>query len=138
MKTKLVLASFIAALSSLAALVPAANAAPDIRLRVDVALPPPAVILVGDRDHDHSRNRHRHDRRFSQNNTHGGDWYDEQRAVRRARNGHSEARGYWKEVVVKTWVPARWEIREDRWGREVRTYRPGYMDHRTRRVWVNG
>src|SRR5687767_532363 len=26
-------------------------------------------------------------------------------------------RGYWKEVQVKTWVPERWVVRTNRWGR---------------------
>ncbi len=142
MKTKFVLASLVAALSGLAALVPSANAAPDIQLRVNLALPPPPVVLVSDRGHGHSRDghrHHRHDRGNSRNQgTYGRDWYDQQREVRQARNGHSEARGYWKEVVVETWVPARWDIRQDRWGREVRTYRPGYMSRRVNRVWVSG
>lgn len=47
------------------------------------------------------------------------------------------ARGYWKEVVVKTWVPERWVVRHDRWGRPVRYSEPGYYTYRTDRVWVD-
>ncbi len=46
------------------------------------------------------------------------------------------ARGYWKDVVVKTWVPERWIVRHDRWGRPARTCEPGYYTYRTDRVWV--
>lgn len=140
MKTKFVLASFVAALSGLAALATSANAAPDIQVRVNVALPPPPVVFVGDRDHgdrdyDRSYNRHRENR--NHRSSRGDDWYDQQRDKRRALNGHSEARGYWKDVVVKRWVPARWEIGYDRHGREVQIHRPGYMAHHTERVWVS-
>lgn len=44
--------------------------------------------------------------------------------------------GYWKEVVVKTWVPERWVSSRDRWGRSVRVCEPGYFSYRTDRVWV--
>jgi hypothetical protein len=47
------------------------------------------------------------------------------------------ARGYWKEVVVKTWVPERWVSSRDRWGRHVRVNEPGYYTYRTDRVWVD-
>jgi hypothetical protein len=49
-----------------------------------------------------------------------------------------EPRGYWKEVVVKTWVPERWVSSRDRWGRHVRVCEPGYFTYRTDRVWVDG
>jgi len=47
-------------------------------------------------------------------------------------------RGYWKEIVVKTWVPERWVTSHDRWGRHVRFCEPGYYTYRTDRVWVEG
>jgi hypothetical protein len=47
-------------------------------------------------------------------------------------------RGYWKDVVVKTWVPERWISSRDRWGRHVRVSEPGYYTYRTDRVWVDG
>lgn len=46
------------------------------------------------------------------------------------------ARGYWKDVTVKTWVPERWVVSRDRWGRPVRHCEPGYYAYRTERVWV--
>lgn len=46
------------------------------------------------------------------------------------------ARGYWKDVAVKTWVPERWVVSRDRWGRPVRHCEPGYYAYRTERVWV--
>lgn len=51
---------------------------------------------------------------------------------------YTPARGYWKDVVVKTWVPERWIVRHDRWGRPYRTCEPGYFAYRTERVWVDG
>ena len=45
-------------------------------------------------------------------------------------------RGYWKEVQVKTWVPERWVVRTNRWGRAERYCEPGYFTYRTDRVWV--
>lgn len=51
---------------------------------------------------------------------------------------YAPARGYWKDVVVKTWVPERWVVRHDRWGRPFRACEPGYFAYRTERVWVDG
>ena len=45
--------------------------------------------------------------------------------------------GRWNEVVVKTWVPERWVLSRDRWGRTVRVCEPGYFTYRTDRVWVD-
>jgi len=46
-------------------------------------------------------------------------------------------RGYWKEIQVKTWVPERWVVRTNRWGRSERYCEPGYYAYRTERVWVD-
>ncbi|MGH7956662.1 MAG: hypothetical protein ACREH8_06595 [Opitutaceae bacterium] len=46
-------------------------------------------------------------------------------------------RGYWKEIQVKTWVPERWFVRTNRWGRAERFCEPGYFTYRTDRVWVD-
>ena len=51
---------------------------------------------------------------------------------------YAPARGYWKDVTVKTWVPERWFMSRDRWGRPVRVCEPGYYTYRTDRVWVDG
>ncbi len=48
------------------------------------------------------------------------------------------ARGYWKEVTVKTWVPERWVVVHNRWGRPERVCEPGHFVYRTDRVWVDG
>lgn len=45
-------------------------------------------------------------------------------------------RGYWQEVEVKTWVPERWVVRHNRWGRAERVCEPGYYTYSTQRVWV--
>ena len=47
-------------------------------------------------------------------------------------------RGYWKDVQVKTWVPERWVVRTNRWGRSERICEPGYYAYTTNRVWVDG
>lgn len=47
------------------------------------------------------------------------------------------SRGYWKEVQVKTWVPERWIVRTNRWGRAERMCEPGYYTYRTDRVWID-
>lgn len=49
---------------------------------------------------------------------------------------YAPARGYWKDVTIKTWVPERWVMGRDRWGRPVRVCEPGYYAYRTDRVWV--
>jgi hypothetical protein len=51
---------------------------------------------------------------------------------------YAPARGYWKEVTVKSWVPERWVMSRDRWGRSVRVCEPGHYTYRTDRVWVDG
>lgn len=51
---------------------------------------------------------------------------------------YAPVRGYWRDVVVKTWVPERWSVRHDRWGRPHRVCEPGYFAYRTERVWVDG
>lgn len=45
-------------------------------------------------------------------------------------------RGYWKDVQVKTWVPERWIVRHNRWGRPERYCEPGYYTYTTQRMWV--
>ncbi|HEX2852143.1 MAG TPA: hypothetical protein VHO24_02815 [Opitutaceae bacterium] len=51
--------------------------------------------------------------------------------------GYNDApRGYWKEVEVKTWVPARWVVTYDRRGREVRSFLKGHYAVHTDRVWI--
>ena len=52
--------------------------------------------------------------------------------------GPSHGRGYWKEIQVKTWVPERWVVRHNRWGRPERHREPGYYTYHTDRVWVDG
>ena len=46
------------------------------------------------------------------------------------------ARGYWKDVTVRTWVPERWTMSRDRWGRPIRVCEPGHYALTTSRVWV--
>ena len=46
------------------------------------------------------------------------------------------SRGYWKEVQVKTWVPERWVVRHNRWGRPERYCEPGYFTYTTQQMWV--
>jgi hypothetical protein len=51
---------------------------------------------------------------------------------------YAPSRGYWKDVQVRTWVPERWVVRTNRWGRAERYCEPGYYAYRTERVWVDG
>jgi hypothetical protein len=51
---------------------------------------------------------------------------------------YSPNRGYWTDVTVKSWVPERWIVSRDRWGRSIRHCEPGYFTYRTERVWVDG
>ena len=46
-------------------------------------------------------------------------------------------RGYWRDVVVRTWVPARWVVSYVETGREVRRLQPGYFACNTNHVWVD-
>lgn len=48
-----------------------------------------------------------------------------------------EPRGYWKEVVVRNWVPAHWVVNYMGFGREYRSLQPGYFACNTERVWVS-
>ncbi|HVS50922.1 MAG TPA: hypothetical protein VHD62_01110 [Opitutaceae bacterium] len=48
------------------------------------------------------------------------------------------AGGHWENVSVKTWVPGRWVVTRDRWGRSYRSFENGYYAFRTERVWVDG
>jgi hypothetical protein len=50
---------------------------------------------------------------------------------------HARPSGYWKEVVVRSWVPERCYTSYDRWSRPVRVVEPGHYAFRTERVWVN-
>lgn len=47
------------------------------------------------------------------------------------------APGHWREVVVRTWIPERWVLAQDRFGRTVRRFEPGHTVCRTERVWIN-
>jgi hypothetical protein len=49
---------------------------------------------------------------------------------------YSAPRGYWDTVTVKTWVPGRWIVGRDRWGRPHRFFEDGYYAYRTELVWV--
>jgi hypothetical protein len=115
MKTKFLFASAFAALAGFAGLASTASAKTDVHIGVAIGgFPPPPVVVV-----DHS---------YDRAPSYGYDRDD--------RDDRGRSHGYWKEVVTKTWVPARWVITRDRWGREVRTFERGYMDYRTDRVWV--
>jgi hypothetical protein len=113
MKTKFVFASFLAALGSLAAFAPSAKAGTDFSVSVNIGAPP-IIVTEGGRDHRHDRGYRGRDHRRD-----------------------SRPHGYWKEVVVKTWIPGRWVTRCDRRGHEVRIFESGHFGYRTERVWVS-
>jgi hypothetical protein len=52
-------------------------------------------------------------------------------------NHHGHRHGYWKEVRVRHWVPGRWIVECDRYGREYRRMIPGHYVYRMDRVWVS-
>src|SRR6185369_16225941 len=101
MKTKLALAA-LAAIGGLTAFAHSASANPDIRIGIGfnspapVAYCPPAPVIVNRYDNDRYDNRYDNDR-------YGHDRYDHDRNFRPA--------GFWREVVVKTWVPATYVTR---------------------------
>ena len=49
---------------------------------------------------------------------------------------HVPAAGYWRETLVKTWVPGRWIMSHDYRGRPVNTFIAGHYDTRVERTWV--
>ena len=53
------------------------------------------------------------------------------------RSRREAPRGYWRDVTVKTWIPERWVMTRNRWGRAVRIFEPGYFTCSTTRVWVD-
>jgi hypothetical protein len=114
MNTKLILASSIAALSSLAGLATTAHAG-DFRINLNLGLPRLPVVVIADR--------------------HDAPVYGYARVD--SCDDRSAPRGFWKEVSVRIWVPERWVATCDRRGREIRTLSPGYFTYRTDRVWVD-
>lgn len=132
MKTKFVLASCVAALSGLAGLAATASAAPDVHVRVNLGLPRPPVVVIAERGPDRPD-------WYSRQNRGGGDWYDHQRERNHPEDrGRVVPSGYWKEVVVKHWIPGHWEISYDRRGCERRDFIPAHAEYHTRRIWVDG
>ena len=53
------------------------------------------------------------------------------------RSRREAPRGYWRDVTVKTWIPERWVMTRNRWGRAVRIFEPGYFTCSTSRMWVD-
>ena len=117
MKTKFVLASVLVALSGLAGLTTPAHAGTDVHLSINLGAPRAPIIVVPDRGH-HGR----------------GHGYSDRDSDYRGRGA---PRGYWKEIVVRTWVPGRWVVSCDYRGREIRSYERGHHVVRTDRVWVS-
>ena len=108
MKTKFILASVFAALSGMAL---TAHAGTDFHIGINLnARPAPVVISPN--------------------------FYSPIAPVFVERR-HEEPRGYWKEVVVKSWVPERWVVSNGYRGRVERHFLPGYFAYNTERVWVS-
>lgn len=121
MKTNFALASVIAAVSGLAALANTAKAGTDLHVNLNFGRPAP-VVVVPTRGYEVPAY------------VYGGRGPD----PREARIVcPPEPRGYWKEITVKTWVPARWIVNCDFRGREVRVLEPAHFAYRTDRVWVD-
>jgi len=141
MKTKFVLASFFAALGGLAAFAPALRASPDVRIRVDLR---PPVVVVAERDHDRDHGHSDHivianGPPQAPRGAYGNYWYEQQRRAHHEgyQLSYPAPRGYWKDVVVRQWIPAHWEYGYDNCGRQIRTFQPGHDECRTERVWVD-
>jgi hypothetical protein len=117
MKTKFVLASLFAAISGFASFATPAKAGTDVHLNIRLG-PPKPVIVVPARGHD-------------------GRGYGYTNRDYRDTCPPPAPRGYWKEVTVKVWVPARWVVSRDHCGREVRVYERAYPTYKTERVWVS-
>ena len=127
MKTKFVLASVFAAVSGFAGLANTASAGTDIHLSFGfgprhgpVIVAPrcePVVVVPATPVYGY------------------GYGYGHAEPVYREACPPPAPRGYWKEVVVKTWVPAQWVVSCDHHGREFRTLRPGYFTYQTDQVW---
>jgi len=112
MKTKLAFASVCAALSGFVGFANTANAGSDVHVSIGFGVrPTPVVIAPG--------------------------FHGPVAPVIVIGHRREEPRGYWKEVVVKTWVPARWVVSYGHHGRAVRAYEPGYFAYNTERVWVD-
>lgn len=112
MNTKFVLASVFAAMSGLAGVANTAKAGSDFHVSLNLGLRPAPVVLVAPA-------------------------YGVPMAPVIIEHRHEEPRGYWKEIVVKTWVPARWVVSYVSHGRELRRYEPGYFAYNTDRVWID-
>ena len=137
MKTKLALIS-LAALGGFAAFANSASANPDIRIGLGFRapapfLPPAPVVVVEHNDRDrYEGNRYdnnRYDGNRFEGNRYDNDRYDHDRGYRPV--------GFWKEIVVKTWVPSCYVESRDWRGRPVRLLEPGHFAFRTDRVWVS-
>jgi hypothetical protein len=112
MNTKIVLASVFAAVSGLAGVASTAKAGSDIHISLGFGLRPAPVVMVAPN-------------------------YCAPMAPVIIEHRREEPRGYWREIVVKTWVPARWVVSYVAHGRELRRYEPGYFAYNTDRVWVD-
>ncbi len=134
MKTKLALIS-LAALGGFAAFANSASAHPEIRIGIGfhaaapVAYCPPAPVVVFDRNDRDRYDGNRYDGNRYEGNRYDNDRYDHDRGYRPV--------GFWKEIVVKTWVPACYVTSRDWRGRPVRVVEPGHFAFRTDRVWVS-
>jgi len=119
MKTNIALASVVAALSGFAGLASTANAGPDIHINARFG-PPPIVVVRPP---------------IPPAPAFGFSSRAPDRDYRDYR-GAPAPRGYWKEEVIKRWVPAKWVVTRGYRGREHRVLREGYFTYRTDRVWV--
>lgn len=123
MKNKIVLASVFAALSGLAVLANTARAGTDLRITANFGTRLVAPVYG-----------YGYAAPVYNSPAYG---YSERAPVAPECRPPVAPRGYWKEIVVKTWVPARWVARCDFRGREVRMWEGGYFTYVTDRVWVN-
>lgn len=50
---------------------------------------------------------------------------------------YETASGYWQEVAVRVWVPARWALRRNHSGHTIQVFEPAHFVVRPNRVWVD-
>ena len=135
MKNKIVLASVFAALGGLAALANPARAGTDLRITANFGARPGAPVVAPGYGYGYAAPVYNAPVYGAPSAPAYG--YSERATAAPECRPPIAPRGYWKEIVVKTWMPARWVTRCDFRGREVRTWEGGYFTYVTDRVWVD-
>jgi hypothetical protein len=128
---KLVLTTFVAALSGVFAAPKMAHAGGD-EVAAAIGGFIGGVIVGSSMDDDDGRD---YDRR----GVHVGTRIEisSGRDHHRGRYGHDHRHGYWDWTRVRVWVPGRWVVSYDHCGNRVRHFERGHHEWRRERVWVS-